>query len=645
VDSGVIRLGSPGTTTETAEEVDIQEPRRGFDHTSFESRLESLRFQRKALLADGRADDANAQLERIRAFAFEEGVTRLEYVAGALIAESHRFLGEGNQEQVYTALEYAESFDSGRPQIHLTRAAAHWEFGAGVLPTARELLRALQASWSRGVRELTLAHQVAFVTGLAVAGALVVFSLLMLLRYQVPFRHEVQEWVCGFASPEWGVTAGWLLLGLPLLAWFGAGWAFVYWIVITFRFMRRSERVTATALLLIGTLALPTYNVTIALFGTSADPAVRNTVSAVVGEYDPDRIVKLRQLVEEHPDDPVYHFLLAQLYTNGRYLEEAFEEYRVAIELRPDLVPAFINIGNVFYTTGQYREAVVNYTRALEREPDSFLAHFNMHLAQSEDFRFKDAEESLQRAREIDASRVAALLSASGAVGDRSRVQDATLQMASIWESAVGGTRSVRFSSERTASAGAVGVPKLVNSISVVSLLGILACYTMLIVSRGKESARRCIRCGRPFCHHCKSARDAKEYCSQCLHLFVLGDGLEPGTKQRKLFEVERYEKRWKRLRKLSSIVLPGAGQLLRGKTALGLLLIVCWIGAVIAAQPIVLYPVEKLIGVDLQAPVFLSAGSVPAAFGGNPLAFVAFVVLLPIWLVGNLWRRKRWVA
>ena len=646
VESGVIRLGSSSASAENHEQVEIQEARRGFDHSAFESRLESLWFQRKALLADGRIEDANTQLERIRAFCFEEGVTRLEYLAGALISEAHRFLKEGNQAQVYTALEFAESFDAGRPQIHLARAAAHWEFSGGLVKTGNELLRALQSSWIRGLRDLTLAHQVTFVAGLALAGAVIIFSLLMLLRYQLPFRHEVQEWVCGFVSAEWSVAAGWLMLGLPLLAWFGAGWAFVYWIVVTFRFMRRNERIVATALLLVSALALPTYNVTIAMFGTTADPAVRNTVSAVVGEYDPDRIVKLRQLVEEHPDDPVYHFLLAQLYTNGRYLEEAFEEYRLAIDLRADLVPAFINIGNVFYTTGQYREAVVNYSRALEREPNSFLAHFNMHLAQSEDFRFTEAEQSLTKAREVDATRVAALLSSSGAIGDRSRVQDATLHMASIWESAVGGTRSVRFSSEIAASGASVGAPRLINAISVVSLLGIIACYAMLLLRRGKVSARRCIRCGRAFCHHCKSSRDdAKEYCSQCMHLFVLGDGLEPGTKQRKLFEVERYEKRWKRLRILFSVVLPGAGQMLKGKTGLGLVLIVVWIAAVIAAQPVVLFPFERWIGADLHASVFLSSDSVPVVYGTSPLAFVALLLLLPIWLVGNLWQRKRWVT
>jgi tetratricopeptide (TPR) repeat protein len=75
----------------------------------------------------------------------------------------------------------------------------------------------------------------------------------------------------------------------------------------------------------------------------------------------------------------VYRFLIAGLYKNGRYFEEAFEEYKRALLLDPRLVPAHINIGNIFHTTGQHGEAIANYHRALDIDPRS-LALFNLHL-------------------------------------------------------------------------------------------------------------------------------------------------------------------------------------------------------------------------------------------------------------------------
>jgi tetratricopeptide (TPR) repeat protein len=644
VDTGAIRLKSSAAPepTEVQERVEIEEPRRGFDYEAFETRLESLWFQRKTFLADGRVEDARLQLEMIRAFCVEEGVQRLEYLAGALVAEAQRYLREGNREQTLTALDFAQAFDPGRPQVHRMRAAAYWKFGNGPLAAGTELLAAVKAAWARSVRELSLFPQLAFVLGLALFGAALVFTIVMLVHHNVPFRHEVEEWVAQFADERWGAVAGWAALALPLLLWFGAGWALVYWLVITFRFMSRTERMAALTVLVLSSLTVPIYNVTVALYGTTANPAVRTTLASVKGEYDPDRIVKLRQLVEAHPDDPVYHFLLAGLYKNGRYFEEAFAEYKEALTLDPNLVAAYINVGNIFYTTGQYAEAVANYGRAVEREPDSFLAYFNMHLAQSESFRFAEAEESLREARRIDSGKVAELLSGSGSWGDRPAVQDAGLVLASVWESAIAGRQPLRLDSSPKNASPLAWSARLINPISVVSLAGVLACLLAALISRRHTTARRCIRCGRPFCHHCKSGREAQEYCSQCVHLFVLGDGLAPGTKSRKLYEVERHERRWRRARKLVSLALPGTAHLLRGKTGWGILLLLLWLATLIALEPSLLVPVGRLAGIALRPELIMVTTQVPRAYDTDALSVGAMLALPAVWAVGNAWRWKR---
>lgn len=645
IDSGVIRLAPSDSARPPAaaqESVEIEEPRRGFDYESFEARLESLWFQRKAFLADGRIDDASEQLERIRAFGSEEGVSRLEHLAGALLAEARGYLDEGNQQQTFATLDYAETFDSGRPQTHLARAAAHWKFGTGYGPVGAELFRAVRAAWLRGVQDLSLLHRVAFVLGFALSGAGLLFALAMLLRYQAAFRHLVEERLAAYAEPRWCAVAGWAALGLPLLLWFGAGWAAMYWIVITFTLMGRAERWAALGLLGASSLTVPVHNLGVALYGTTADPAVRTTLAAVDGGYDPDRIVRLLRLVESHPNDPVYHFLLAGLYKNGRYFEEAFVEYRAALELNPDLVAAHINIGNIFYTTGQYAEAVANYRKALERDPRSFLAHFNLHLAQSESFRFADAEHSLHAAREIDARRAVELLEAARSWGSRPAAQDATLRMASVWESAVAGRQSLHFDpSSPWVSAQALRAG-LLSPIGLVSLLGLAVCLSLAVVGPRDAPARRCIRCGRPFCHQCKSSREGREYCSQCLHLFVLRDGLAPGTRSRKLYEVERYERRSKLARKLVSLLLPGTGHLLRGRMGRGLLLLLLWLGLLVAAAPALLEPAGRLAGLELRPELLRQPAEVPLAFGGDPLTLVALLALPVIWSLGNVGQRVR---
>ena len=48
---------------------------------------------------------------------------------------------------------------------------------------------------------------------------------------------------------------------------------------------------------------------------------------------------------QAYPEDPVYRFLLAGLYKNGRYFEEAFGEYKQLLMNDPQLSAAFVNIG------------------------------------------------------------------------------------------------------------------------------------------------------------------------------------------------------------------------------------------------------------------------------------------------------------
>ncbi|MCP3979979.1 MAG: tetratricopeptide repeat protein [bacterium] len=631
-----IRLGGGAPEPDTAPaENQFGEARRGFDYESFQSRLENHWFERKAYLADGRYEDADKQSEKIRDFCAEEGVKRLPDLSGALIAEARRLAEEGDSQRAIESLRLAEEFDPGRPQVHLARASVYWHHGMRVVPAATELVAALRTTAQRSIASLTLLHRVVLVLSIAAMGCVLLFSTMMLWRYQIPFRHEVEEWVEHFAGDPWTQIAGWALLLLPLVLWIGGGWIAVYWIVIMFRFMRRSERATAAVLLLACTLAFPAYRATIGLFRMSSDPVVRTTLASAGGEYDPDRILELQQLVAAHPENAVYRFLLGGLYRNGRYFEEAYFEYKTAIELDPDMAAAHINVGNIFHATGQLTEAIARYNDALAVEGDSVLALFNRHLAQSESFRFKEAEATLEEARALDAELLDGLLGSTAERRDRQTVVDATLDTASIWASALQGRNAA---DAPAAVAGLSPAAWLLNPVSLVSIVALLAGMALVFFSDSRKTARRCIRCGRPCCHYCKSGREGREYCSQCLHLFVRGDGLAPETKTKKMYEVERYERRNRRARRLASVLLPGSAHVLRGRSAIGVALLSTWLAAWIAWLPSTLQPIERLSGFDLRFELLVTPGVVPDVYAFNPFGIVAFVGLVVVWFMGNVW-------
>ena len=646
VDSGVIRLSQPETPAETPADT-ATEPelkagaRRSFDVEAFDGRFESLWFQRKAYQSAGRDDDAARQSDLIRDFVAEEGVRRLEVPAAALLMEARGWLHEGSYDKALGSLALAESLDPGRPQIALARAQVLRASGAGAFAAAAEYLRFLRGTLTAACRDLNFVHGLALVTLVALLGGVVVFALFMTLRYQLTLRHDIEEWLIREDRESWAKAVGWAVLFLPFILWVGAGWFALYWIVLFFRYMRRAERCLAVVLLAACAVAVPAYRFSVGLYGLAADPTVRTTIAAANGAYDPDRIVKMRELVDAHADDPMYRFLLAGLYKNGRYFEDAFHEYRRVLEAAPSTYQARINLGNIYFVLGQYGEAISNYRKAIDIRPDSVLAYYDMYLAQSDSFKLKEATESLAKARDLDPVQTNHLLATGSREGGGAKVIDAVIDFDSIWRATVEGRHLREWLNPGPERRGfAQAYAGLANPTSVLALTGLLACGASLLAFRGRVPAMRCARCGRAFCSYCKSGRDGHEYCSQCVHLFVLGDGLAPETKSMKLYEVERHEARGRRTRRLASWVLPGASHLLAGRAWVGCGLAMLWLLAWIAGFPQGLAPLERLLGVGLHL-AGLRPGSVPAVYGLDAVVLVALPLGIAVWLVGNVGHRR----
>jgi tetratricopeptide (TPR) repeat protein len=577
----------------------------------------------------------------IREFVAEEGVRRLPIAAGALVMEGRAWLREGSYEKALASLSLAESLDPGRPQTALARAHVLWASGAGTFAAAAECALAVRDAMAAAAGDLNTLHALALVALMALSGCIGLFAVFMAIRYQVVLRHDVEEWLNQAGHESYAKAAGWLALCLPFVLIVGAGWFALYWIAIFFRYMRRTERAMAAALLLVAALAVPMYRFSVGLYGLAADPTVRTTIAAANGGYDPDRIVKMRALVEASPDDPIYRFLLAGLYKNGRYFEDAFHEYRRVLEEAPSTYQARINLGNIYFALGQYGEAISNYRQAIEIRPDSALAYYDMYLAQSDTFKLKEATESLAKAREIDAEETSRLLESGSRDGGSPKVIDASVAFDSIWKATVEG----KHLSDWLSAAPEDGnwpdsLAQLANTTSALALAALVASGLTLLAFRGRMPAQSCARCGRPFCSHCKSSRDGYEYCSQCVHLFVLGDGLAPETKSMKLYEVERHEKRGRRGRRLAALILPGASHVLTGRAWIGTGLIALWLIAVLAGAPGILAPVERAFGIGLHLSE-LRAGPTPAVYGMDAIFLLAIPLGVAVWLLGNVGGRR----
>src|SRR5208282_3666665 len=83
-------------------------------------------------------------------------------------------------------------------------------------------------------------------------------------------------------------------------------------------------------------------------------------------------------------------------------LREAAASYRQAVRLRPDLVEAHENLGNVLQELARPEEALACYHEALRYRPGRAAAHRNLGVALADLGRLAEAQASFERAIQLD---------------------------------------------------------------------------------------------------------------------------------------------------------------------------------------------------------------------------------------------------
>ncbi len=74
---------------------------------------------------------------------------------------------------------------------------------------------------------------------------------------------------------------------------------------------------------------------------------------------------KIRLLKQYMP-----HFKLASVFYDRNFIPEAIENFKRAIELKNDFVPAYVRLGRAYILNGQYDEAVAVLEKSYEMRPD-----------------------------------------------------------------------------------------------------------------------------------------------------------------------------------------------------------------------------------------------------------------------------------
>lgn len=91
-----------------------------------------------------------------------------------------------------------------------------------------------------------------------------------------------------------------------------------------------------------------------------------------------DMLTFYEDVVAKSPSLPTPHYDLGTVYKKLGRIDEAIDQYRTAINLKPDYYEAHNNLGNAYLEKGMVTEAVTEYRTAININPGDAEAHYNL---------------------------------------------------------------------------------------------------------------------------------------------------------------------------------------------------------------------------------------------------------------------------
>lgn len=406
-----------------------------------------------------------------------------------------------------------------------------------------------------------------FVLAMALALTAIIFAISLFIRYGRSMAHDFREALARRIHGGSVSVLAFALLFLPIFLWLGPMWLVFYWFAIFFGYANARER----ALILILGLLVAALPLAVDLGGAWAggvdSPVVQSAISSAEQTYQPEALRRMQELVALVPDNATLHILLGNMYVFEGNEQQAADHYRRAIQL-DDSAGAHVNLGNLHFLQNDYGAASNQYAAAQKRDANMAIAFYNDSVASGEMYRFDEQGQKLEHAKKIDQDAIEQLSQNPPA----QKIAMYHPRIGEAWREA----RTIAMSGVARSLFGNYAyfdpLVSAINPVTLGALASVIFALVIWVMRRNRGFAGSCIKCGRTFCHRCKSSRESATYCTQCIHIYLKKDGVAIATKRAKLEEVSDHLTGMQRRNRLFATFLPGSAQLLEGRTQTGII-------------------------------------------------------------------------
>jgi cytochrome c-type biogenesis protein CcmH/NrfG len=409
-----------------------------------------------------------------------------------------------------------------------------------------------------------LAVQASLFVVLALWGAVAVLKVLPRLW------HDLTEigghWRLGSNAPVLGL----FVIALPLFAGGDPVWLVLWMFALAWAYLPVGQRaIGAVALLVVA--ASPVLVETGFLSITHPQNVILQATEALADKcYEPQLLDELNALDDVLGDDADFHRLVGDCYRQFGLLDQALFSYREGLRVGPRNSALSLALGTVYYLEADYNAALQAFQAARDAGYDPVVANYNLSLTYAQTYHFKESDEAMAAARQAGERGLQALA--------KERDHDIILPAFRREEAvAMLGRKDPLLLLNR----GLVAPPlarerTLMHPLTIGGLLALLLAVAHFLVRQHAGGfATACLKCGRPFCRHCKLSNESQSYCTQCINIFLKKDMVGIDAQLAKRRQLARHQ-RWLRFeRRIADLALPGLGVAWAGSPVLGWLLAV----------------------------------------------------------------------
>jgi tetratricopeptide (TPR) repeat protein len=495
-----------------------------------------------------------AELIRLRN---RNGIPKITEFALSAVRFGEAKMAESKPEEALQLFQAAASLDPTLSIAYYSQAkaliAASWTNVPSALRTAIAGMFA-PLSTLNGKIYLSSKYALIIIATLVILGC--AFALIMLAKYHGLLRHDTMEKYTSLTTTIINLLV-WIVLFLPLLLLAGVLWLVPFWLMIFWKYSRLSEKILSVLFFFAFMMAYPVYQYVVKTSAASVETSIAPFIRFFSDGPSPRLLADFRNYSAENPKDSDGTILLAHLYRAERSFPDSIKILQKHILDHPKEARAYNNLGHVYFLQGETDLALRMVQKAEDQDARNAIYPYNLSILQRAKFNFSEAEESLGKARLLNSKLI--------------RRQEENPYSSMIDSVPTEEMILVRMKQKIGSFSG-----YLVNPFTAFSAL-LLVVAVILGLSKQKDHAKECIKCGRPFCKRCQPAVKELRFCTQCLHIFVKKDGVSPASRKDKMREIEDHSRRQEIFIRLSSLVLPGFGNLYKNRIWFGATLLFFW--------------------------------------------------------------------